>query len=89
MNDEMEIKALERFDLFQNDDIHLDGLKKTMKEFSLSIQLVTWELNPGIFQVHFENFTGRAINPYMAVTKLPIQPFNFIRQSIFTLTAEN
>lgn len=31
MNDEMEIKVLERFDPFQNDGIHLDGLKKTMK----------------------------------------------------------
>jgi hypothetical protein len=48
MSEEMEIKFLERFDLFQNDDIHLDGLRKTMKEFILCIQLPNWELNLGI-----------------------------------------
>jgi hypothetical protein len=90
MKDEMEIKVLERYDLFQNDGIHLDGLRKTMKEFNLYIQLPSWELNPGIFQVYFENFTGKAINIYMAVTKLSIRPFvNFIRKSIFTFTVEN
>jgi len=63
MKDEMEIKILKPLDLFQNDGIHLDWLRKTMKEFSLCIQLPSWELKPGIFQLHFENFTGRAKKP--------------------------
>ena len=71
----IEIQVLERIDLFQNDDILLDGLRKTTKEFSLCIQLPSWELNPGIFQVYFENFTGRAMKLYVTVTKLRIRSF--------------
>jgi len=89
MKDEMEIKVVKGFDLFQKHGIRLDGLRKTMKEFSLCIQLPSWELNPGIFQVYFENFTGRAKNLSMVVTNLLIRPFiNFIRQNTFTVTVE-
>jgi hypothetical protein len=85
-NDEMEIKVLERFDLFQNYGIHLDRLRKT----SLCIQLPSWKLKFGIFQVYFENFKGTAIKLYMAITKLSVRPFiNFIRQSKFIFNVEN
>jgi len=83
----MEFKVLERFDLFENDGIHLDGLRKTTKEFNMCIQLPSWELKPEIFEVYFENFAGRAINIYMAVTNLPVRPIvNCIREKIFTVT---
>jgi hypothetical protein len=61
------------------------------RKSSVCVFIPNLELKPGIFQLHFENFSGRAKeNLYMAVTNLPMRPFmNFIRQTIFTVTAEN
>jgi hypothetical protein len=47
------------------------------------IQLPSWELKPGILQLHFKTFTEEAINLHMAVTNLPMRPF--IRQSILVI----